>query len=80
MDLFRILVVDDHEAVRQRVRALLSSNAHWLVCGEAEDGLQAVELATKLRPDVVLMDISTSDVQSRHPDFVLQNGGITESH
>ena len=38
MDLFRILVVDDHEAVRQRVRALLSSNAHWLVCGEAEDG------------------------------------------
>jgi PAS domain S-box-containing protein len=58
MDLFRILVVDDHEAVRQRVRALLSSNAHWLVCGEAEDGLQAVELATKLRPDVVLMDIS----------------------
>ena len=44
--------------MRQRVRALLSSRAHWLVCGEAGDGFEAVELAKNLQPDVVLMDIS----------------------
>jgi len=53
-----ILIVDDHEAVRQRVRSLLSSRPDWLVCGEARDGVEAVEMAKSLRPDVVLMDIS----------------------
>ena len=58
MGFFRILIVDDHEAVRQRIRALLSLHAHWIVCGEAGDGFEAVKLAKTLRPDVVLMDIS----------------------
>src|SRR5580658_2594130 len=53
-----ILVVDDCEAVRHRVCALLSSHAGWFVCGEAIDGLEAVEKAKRLRPDVVLMDVS----------------------
>jgi PAS domain S-box-containing protein len=54
----RILVVDDQETVRKGVRALLSSRAEWSVCGEARDGLEAVEKAKILRPDVVLMDVS----------------------
>jgi PAS domain S-box-containing protein len=54
----RILIVDDHEAVLQGVRSLLSSRTEWLVCGEARDGVDAVEKAKTLRPDVVLMDIS----------------------
>jgi PAS domain S-box-containing protein len=58
MGFLRILIVDDHETVRQGVRALLSSRADWFVCGEAADGLQAVEQAKSLRPDVVLVDIS----------------------
>jgi len=53
-----ILIVDDHEIVRQSLRSLLSSRPEWKVCGEAADGLQAVEKAKTLRPDVVLMDIS----------------------
>jgi PAS domain S-box-containing protein len=53
-----ILVVDDCEAVRHGVCALLSSHAGWFVCGEAIDGLEAVEKAKRLRPDVVLMDVS----------------------
>jgi PAS domain S-box-containing protein len=60
MSVLRILIVDDHEAVRRRVRSLLSSRADWFVCGEAEDGLEAVEKAKRLRPDIVLMDISMS--------------------
>jgi PAS domain S-box-containing protein len=54
----RVLIVDDHEATRRGLRSLLSSRADWQVCGEAEDGLEAVEKAMALRPDVVLMDIS----------------------
>ncbi len=58
MDSLRILLVDDHEPVRRGVRSLLSSHADWLVCGEAVDGLDAIEKAKALRPNVVLMDIS----------------------
>lgn len=53
-----ILIVDDHEAVRRSVRSLLSLHAGWSVCGEAVDGLDAIEKARSLRPDVVLMDLS----------------------
>ena len=58
MDSLRILLVDDHEPVRRGVRSLLSSHSDWLVCGEAVDGLDAIEKAKALRPNVVLMDIS----------------------
>jgi PAS domain S-box-containing protein len=54
----RILVVDDHEAVRRGIRSVLSSRADWLICGEAADGLEAIEKARRLHPDVVIMDIS----------------------
>lgn len=54
----RILVVDDTEAVRRGIRALLARRGDWLVCGEAVDGIEALEKARSLRPDVVLMDIS----------------------
>jgi PAS domain S-box-containing protein len=54
----RILLVDDQEPVRRGLRSLLSSRTDWLVCGEAVDGLEAVEKAKTLRPNVVLMDIS----------------------
>jgi len=52
MGSLRILIVDDQEAVRQGVRALLSSRPDWLVCGEAVDGFEGVEQAKNLRPDV----------------------------
>jgi PAS domain S-box-containing protein len=54
----RILIVDDHEAVRRGIRSLLASRSEWMVCGEAADGLEAVEKARMLGPDVVLMDMS----------------------
>jgi DNA-binding NarL/FixJ family response regulator len=54
----RILIVDDYKTVRHSIRSLLSVRADWFVCGEAEDGLEAVEKARALRPNVVLMDIT----------------------
>lgn len=54
----RILLVDDTEAVRRGIRSLLTQRSDWLVCGEAADGLEALEKARSLRPDIVLMDIS----------------------
>jgi CheY-like chemotaxis protein len=53
-----ILIVDDHQVVRRGLRTLLSARPARNICGEAEDGLQAVEKAKALRPAVVLMDIS----------------------
>jgi DNA-binding NarL/FixJ family response regulator len=54
----RILIADDHAVLRRSIRSLLESHAQWSVCGEAADGEEAVEEAERLRPDVVLLDIS----------------------
>ena len=53
----RILIADDHAVVRAGLRALLESRSGWEVCGESADGRDAVEKATKLKPDVAVLDI-----------------------
>ena len=53
----RILIADDHSVVRAGLRTLLESRDNWEVCGEAPDGRDAVEKATKLKPDVAVLDI-----------------------
>jgi DNA-binding NarL/FixJ family response regulator len=52
-----VLVVDDHDVVRQGVHAYLSALADFAVVGEAESGETAVELALETVPDVALMDL-----------------------
>jgi DNA-binding NarL/FixJ family response regulator len=57
MNPLRILVADDHEIVRRGLVSLLKSHAGWDVCGEAQDGRQAVDKAKELRADIVILDI-----------------------
>jgi DNA-binding NarL/FixJ family response regulator len=53
-----ILLAEDHTIVREGLRALLKLEPDFKVVGEAENGRQAVALATQLRPDVIIMDIA----------------------
>lgn len=54
----RILLVDDHAVVRQGFRMILAAQADLEVVGEAADGLAAVDLAQRIEPDVIVMDVS----------------------
>ena len=53
----RVLLVDDHAVVREGLRAFLELQEGIAVVGEAADGIEAIEGATRLRPDVILMDL-----------------------
>jgi PAS domain S-box-containing protein len=54
----KILIVDDHEVVRQGVSSLLRRDRNYQICGEAADGHDAIEQARRLQPQVIVMDIS----------------------
>jgi DNA-binding NarL/FixJ family response regulator len=56
--MLRILIVDDYEIVRHGVRALVSANSNWEVCGEAHSGTAAYALAMRTKPDIVILDLS----------------------
>ncbi len=54
----RILIADDHAVVRFGLKAILSNQEGWQVCGEAKSGAEALALAIQLQPDVVILDIN----------------------
>jgi DNA-binding NarL/FixJ family response regulator len=58
----RVLIVDDHPVFRDGMRGMLESIPEVTVAGEAENGQEAVQLATELRPDIVLMDIGMPEM------------------
>jgi DNA-binding NarL/FixJ family response regulator len=62
MEALRILVADDHPAVRILLRNILETVPRWNVCGEAENGSSAVALATSLRPDIIVMDLVMPEI------------------
>lgn len=73
----RILIVDDHEIVRQGIRRILETQDDWEVCGEAGNGQEALRLNATLKPDAIVMDITmpvmngleaTREITSAHPE------------
>jgi len=53
----RVLIVDDEAPARVRLRQMLSAHADVELVGEAETGVEAMQLAAELKPDVILLDI-----------------------
>lgn len=73
----RLVIADDHLVVRAGLRAMLGAEPDFDVVGEATTGAQAIDLADRLRPDVVLMDLRMPDIdgvtatvriRERHPN------------
>ena len=54
----RVLVVDDHAFIRRGVQTILNPFPEWELCGEADNGNDAVRMAGELRPEVIIMDVS----------------------
>ena len=50
MSAVQILIADDHELFRRTARSFIESHPNWQVCGEAGDGIEAIEKAKRLRP------------------------------
>ena len=58
----RILIADDHEVVREGMRALIEHEPGWQVCGTAINGQEAVDIAKKLKPEVVILDMTMPEL------------------
>ena len=54
----RLIIADDHSMVRQGVKGVIAAQRSWKLCGEADNGLAAIELAKRVKPDVAVLDIS----------------------
>jgi DNA-binding NarL/FixJ family response regulator len=76
MKTLRVLVVDDHDVVREGLCNLLAAQKQWQVCGEAASGSEAVEKTHQLRPDIVVLDFAmpdgdgleaTREIRKKHP-------------
>lgn len=74
----RILIADDHDGVRKMLTQALQMHPGWVVCGEATTGLEAVEKAAALEPDMIVLDLSmpvmdglqaASQISSANPDI-----------
>ena len=58
----RILIAEDRGTMRKALRALFLTQPHWEVCGEAEDGSEAIQKASQLQPDLIVMDFKMHDL------------------
>src|ERR1700750_68233 len=61
-DVIRVIIADDHTVVRAGLRAVLGSAKDIEVIGEAKTGLEAVTMAERYKPDVVIMDLGMPDM------------------
>ena len=87
--MIRVLIVDDSAVLRQSTRLILQSDAELQVVGEASNGLEAIALADKLRPDVITMDLNMPkmdgfaairEIMAEHPAPIVVVTGADLEH
>ncbi len=80
MKKIKLLIVDDHPFVREGIRAFLSKQPGYVIVGEVDDGSKVMEVVSRLKPDVVIMDITlphvdglliTSDIKKNFPEILV---------
>ena len=57
-----ILLVDDHEVIRRQLRLLFNSHPDFTICGEAVHGVDAIEKAQQLSPDLIILDLAMPEM------------------
>jgi two-component system, NarL family, response regulator NreC len=77
-DLIRILLADDHQVLRAGLKALLEAEPDMKVIGEASTGEEAVEKATFLKPDVVVMDLSMPGMGGLAATKLINESGVSK--
>jgi len=69
----RVLVVDDSQAIRYSLSAILSGHSEFVVVGEASNGWEATDKARRFQPDVVLLDISMPELNGLQAAPLIKN-------
>ena len=75
-DVIRIVLVDDHSVVRAGLKAVLKQAPDISVVGEASNGKEAVAMAERLKPDVVIMDLSMPDMDGASATKAIVAAGV----
>src|ERR1700675_2375585 len=69
----RVIVVDDHAVIRRGVQGILHAFPEWELCGEAENGQEAVRLAETLKPEIIIMDVSMPGLNGLEATRIIRN-------
>ncbi|MGB6199893.1 MAG: response regulator transcription factor [Candidatus Acidiferrales bacterium] len=60
------MLADDHDTVREGLKALFKRHSQWIVCGEAKNGQEAVNIVAELQPELVVLDLSMPVMNGIH--------------
>jgi DNA-binding NarL/FixJ family response regulator len=69
----RVIVVDDHAVIRRGVQGILHAFPEWELCGEAENGQEAIRLAEAVKPDMIIMDVSMPELNGLEATRIIRN-------
>jgi DNA-binding NarL/FixJ family response regulator len=67
-----ILIVDDSDLIRRALRRMIEGSDHFLVCGEAVNGKEAIEKALQLKPDLIVLDLAMPEMNGLDAARVLK--------